>query len=727
MPPYTARGGKLHDEATIKQGHAPPYTAIGGKLHDEATMQQGYVMPRLSLLLGICLFSLLLPSPSSFAQSESSNAADSGLDAIVVTAGRREETLREVTGNITVLDSVTIERSTANDLGELMRQQGFQTYSAGAGGTSSLIYIRGIGDSSMASDATNYSTLILINGHRTANVDVSLIGLANVDRIEIIRGPAAVQYGTAALGGVINILTKRGDGPITGSLEIGTGTLLSNKEQFSLSGSNSGFDFAIGGVSSHQGDYRTGSGAIWKNTSVRRRSGLDADFGYGFQDNHRIAVHFNYNLMNDGYAPTSGMVNPNLTLRDFNIYDSYNYTATLSYVGATPDNSLSWALNYTKGRTERKAQYFADYNWPAFSTGFTAIDLEQIQAQITYDDLGLLSFTTGVDFSTHDPFSYSSWNAGPTVSSFKNYGVYALGKLRLFDNSLIVSFGGREDKFTMNSDIATHASTKFTPAFGIAYSPVDFLKIRANYAEGYSVPNSDQWLGNGDNFLPSPELKPQETETIEFGVDVAWNYIDASVTYFTTDYTNKFVEIDTGIPSPYSPYTYFRYSNIGKAKIAGFEFNFRADIGEALDGDYSLAPYVTMTWLTRRENKDPSAPFHPQHPDVLRNIPKFVFTYGVNFDYPEIHLATSINARYFGSNYAENYDTGLPWGSNIWETGGGFTVVDLSVSKRIWDFQDKGHLTLKLDVSNLLDHDYAYSLNYPMPGRAAQVGLAYDF
>jgi vitamin B12 transporter len=665
------------------------------------------------------------------------------LDTVVVTAGRRAETVREVTSNITVINSATIERSTAIELGELLRQQGFQTYSAGAGGATTTVYIRGMGSSSMGVDATNYFSLLLLNGHRTGNLDVGLINLANIDRIEIIRGPAAVQYGTTALGGVINVITKRGEGPLSGSLEVGAGSVIRHKESVSLSGAYSGFDFAFGGTFASLADYRTGAGNIWRNNSVKDKYGIDADFGYSFMDTHRIGFHVNYNVVNDGRAPGGGYPTTKDYPYKFGNNDNKNYTGVLAYEGATPDKTLSWALSYVKGRDVHDSQGFADPSDPSSTYWGPAplypeinyithnvLKLEQIQAQVTYDDLGLLSFTTGIDYSEQK--TQMGYSLTLPTTSLKNYAFYALGKVRLAGNRLIFSLGGREDKFKMSTtDVSSkHSSTKFTPAFGVAYSPFEFLKFRANYAEGYSLPNSQQWVGDGGVYLPSPDLKPQETKTIEFGADVSWNFIDGSLTYFNTDYKNKFMSFDTGIPRPAGG-TYMRFRNLEGARIAGLELDFRADLGAALNQDFSLTPYVTMTWLSKRKVKDPTVATHPDHKDLLPYTPRYMFTYGITFDYPEINLTSSLNARYFGAYVGQNFDDPILSGPPLyvfpWTMGGGFTVVDFSVSKRIWDFQDKGHLTLKVDIGNLLDYDYGYTMNYPLPGRNFYAGVVYDF
>ena len=121
----------------------------------------------------------------------------STLDTVVVTANRVQEAKREVSSNITIIDSDDIKASTATTVADLVVQQGFNVVTTG---DTSNVQIRGFGNLSMTTEYEN-TVLVLLNGRRTGNSNLAVAGLANVERVEIIRGPAAVQYGSNALGG----------------------------------------------------------------------------------------------------------------------------------------------------------------------------------------------------------------------------------------------------------------------------------------------------------------------------------------------------------------------------------------------------------------------------------------------------------------------------------------------------------------------------------------------
>jgi vitamin B12 transporter len=261
---------------------------------------------------------------------------------------------------------------------------------------------------------------------------------------------------------------------------------------------------------------------------------------------------------------------------------------------------------------------------------------------------------------------------------------------------------------------------------GIAYSPNDYIKLRANYSEGFSIPNSDQWFGDGSSYLPSPDLKPQQSKSLEFGVDASYLSFEGSLTYFISSFTNKFASLPTDILNSYGT-PYERFTNLAGAKINGLELYLSYDIGEALDQEFSLKPYLNLTLLTKRENRDETAVV-PIATRTLGYTPKLMANYGISFDYPAIKLSAAINASYFGTRYVQNWDdAGPPSWTAPWLNYGAFTVVNLSLKKSLIEFEDKGELSLKVNVDNVFDRDYAYTMTYLLPGRNFYVGLVYDY
>lgn len=660
------------------------------------------------------------------------------LDTMVVTADSTEATKREVTSNIVVFTEQEIRNSTAKDVGEFLSKKGFQTYTtSGNGAGGSALYIRGIGNSSMSNELEG-ATLILLNGHRTGTSFLNLKDLGNVERIELIRGPAAVQYGTSAIGGVVNIITKRGEEGFTTSAELGIGSYGRFDQQVALSGGKGGFDFSGALTHSRIGDYETGFGEKWRHTSVDGRTGVDLDAGYTFLENHRVGAHLNYFKLDDGQVPFSGWPDSSLYPDSFGSSDETASNTTLSYAGATKDKTLSWAADYTFGKHESRRLNYTDRNLPwstvhypvsdGWSNGDT--DLQQGQARVTYDR-ELVTLTAGFDYIRYDLDTSSDYGYGSSRTSAKStdYAGYLLGKLRLFDEKVILSAGGRYDSYKNTDKIAgiRSSDTNFAPSLGVAWLPMDILKLRANYAEGFHMPTPRQMAGDSYNYFPNADLNPEKSQSFEVGADLAWKFVDAELTYFHTDYKDKIVSRSV---RPYGEYPNTVFENLtGKAVYAGLEFGLGVDVGKAFDQEFSLRPYGNLTVMTQRKNEDHRPDFMvAQDPDTLPYVPKMTASYGLSFSHPGVDLSATLNASYIGKAYSKdwNYYSGSPTYGE-YRKFGDFTVVDLSVQKGLLDIEGKGRLELRAEVNNIFDKDYAYTMDYPMPGRNFYVGLRYTY
>ncbi|MDR1039138.1 MAG: TonB-dependent receptor plug domain-containing protein, partial [Deltaproteobacteria bacterium] len=239
-------------------------------------------------LLALTALAVLVFQPMGTAQAQdNSNGSVSSdfLGQVVVTAGRVSERLREVSTNVTIVTAEQIEQAAVNDMADVLRQQGFWIYDTGAGKT---LQIRGM--SALANLQTSSTVLILINGKRTGITEINQVPVGNIERVEIIRGPAAVQYGTAALGGVVNIITKRGSqDKFSAVLETGIGSFGLNKTTFNFTGGYQGFDFSGSARYYHRDSISVRDDIKFNHTSLQTKS-IFLESGYTFLDKHRIGV-----------------------------------------------------------------------------------------------------------------------------------------------------------------------------------------------------------------------------------------------------------------------------------------------------------------------------------------------------------------------------------------------------------------------------------------------------
>jgi vitamin B12 transporter len=622
--------------------------------------------------------------------------------------------------------------SSATDLAGLLSGHGFQLYTAGGNSTA---YIRGIG-SGLARPDYNSPILVMINGVRSGWYEMSGWALNNIERVEIIRGPAAVQYGPA-VGGVVNIITKRGDGDFALKMQLGAGSFNRFDERLAFSGAAGGLDFAVGLANSRQGgDSSVGGGGDLPHSGYDGKYSADIDAGYTFLDNHRIGFHFAFSAIDNMEAASNGypdlLIHPDL----FAIYDQYRNHTTFSYTGKTNDERFSWLAEYSFGKNKSDSigylnDYSLDTHYPEpESASIYSNNIQQLKLQTTFDNK-LFEITVGLDYLKHEYNNfYYSWYYGvyytdTNVANIDDIAGYLLAKARLFNGKLILSLGARYDSYesTFSLPNSNIKLDNFMPSFGIAYLINDYIKLRANYSEGFRIPQASEIFGDQSYTLPNLALKPEETTNIEFGADISYNYLDASLTYFITQYKNKIYSVDIG------NYIYQNFNLEKKVTYSGLEASFSFDIGKFFNKEYSLTPYIDLTLITTRRNRDrrPDA-FNPEHPSILPYVPDLMANYGIKFYHPQYNFSALLNANYIGKAYSKDFNSyiGTPYPAPFHHFGG-YTVVDLSVNKRLWDLGDRGHIYLVAELNNIFDEFYAYSMDFPMPGRNFYFGVGYEF
>jgi vitamin B12 transporter len=165
------------------------------------------------------------------------------LPKTVVTATRVQQPVAEVVADITILDRDVIERSGAGGLADLLgRVPGVSFSRNGGAAATTSVYMRG---------AESRFTAVFVDGVRidsqsTGGASWNAIPLSQIDRIEVVRGPAAAVYGSDALGGVIQIFTRKGEVGLSPSVELGVGSQGTRKLDASLSGAQGNVDYALG-------------------------------------------------------------------------------------------------------------------------------------------------------------------------------------------------------------------------------------------------------------------------------------------------------------------------------------------------------------------------------------------------------------------------------------------------------------------------------------------------
>ncbi len=168
-------------------------------------------------------------------------AAQSPLNPIVVTGTREAQPPQRVTADVVVIDAERIRASSADSVEDLLRREaGVQVSRSGGPGQNANVFIRGAGSG---------NTVVLVDGVRVGSATLGLVefeslGLAQIERIEVLRGPGSSLYGADAVGGVVQIFTRRGAGDARFAANAAIGGYRSRQGSMGISGAQSGIDYA---------------------------------------------------------------------------------------------------------------------------------------------------------------------------------------------------------------------------------------------------------------------------------------------------------------------------------------------------------------------------------------------------------------------------------------------------------------------------------------------------
>jgi vitamin B12 transporter len=215
---------------------------------------------------------------------------------------------------------------------------------------------------------------------------------------------------------------------------------------------------------------------------------------------------------------------------------------------------------------------------------------------------------------------------------------------------------------------------------------------------------------SGILYLGNPELKPEESRTIEWGLDLGYGGWDVSFSNFFTDFKNRIVTVPGAAAGTST------YDNLGEVTINGIETTASFDFGRQFGWGFRLQPYFSLVYHFKFEDEETG--------EDLFYISNALFSCGINFSGYK-GITSNLNIAYTGKQRIDDWVSGIfpaPAADK-----GGFTVVNFTIDKEILDFDKYGKFTLKGQVQNLLNHSYSYQYGYPMPGRTFFLGLRYDY
>lgn len=686
----------------------------------------------------IVLILLLFGLPQMLMAASESNVAplEFRLDQITVFGEKEAEMSRTASVNNIVVNEEIIDSTPGDNLGALLQQQGFMVLPSGNADGNTFLVVRGFRSDHLGKELDG-RVLVMIDGRRSGASDIATISLLNVERVEILRGPEMLQYSSAYSGGIVNVVTKRpkGEEAMSGMVEGGMGTDGYYKGQVAANGATSGFDYSMGYRYTESDDFHDGGGNKVKYSSTDHMNSFSGNLGYTFMDNHRIGINSYYYKVDKAHKPA--YTDQLGFYHNANYSDKENWFVNFSYDGQTPTGDWTWDASYSRGENSVESYTAAgvtNITDPPFAHYY---DTQTAQARTTYHG-GIFDISTGFQW-----FQYGvklsergGVNAGKHPSSTTtNYGTYVMGRLFLLDSSLILSSALRYDYYNVSDDgkgrvvrrQETNHNTDFdglSPSFGIAYLPLDWLKLRANYTRGFRAPSGRELVEDRQyNYWGNPGNKAEKTDTYETGFDIMADAFNFSGTLFYS-YTKNYIYQHTYYPPGFNTPDHARVQNADKQIRSGIEAQTSVDIAKLMNwDDFVVRPSFTLNYMF--SNKEKFRSYQSWTSNSMQRVPKYTLATGLYFSHIPSELKINLTAAYIG-RYNQTIGSPLYSSRKRMDTGN-YWLVNGSLEKRLFDFGEYGDLSLKAEVCNLLDEKYIGSNSYYMPGRTFYMGAIYRF
>lgn len=582
----------------------------------------------------------------------------------VVSATRSLQSVARIAENIEVVTAADIELMNAHTLADVLyRTNGMVVEFTSSFVSTGVMTVQG---------SKIFHVMLLrdgvpLNAVDNNTADAGLVPVTDIERIEIVKGPASSAWGSA-LGGVVNVITKGpGAEPFQGNASVSYGTKNSVDYRAAVSGRTGGLGY-----------YVSGTGLRTDGLT----DGFNGDSGYAsaklsYDLSARASLSFNFSY-NDG--PRGDGIDRSYDLSwDKHYREAISRLALRTAIGSTGEVNLSlWNVDRTD-----------DYFMRTLST-------EELQYQYTLD----WSRTgAGVNYAVstgpHRLVVGGDYLRGSTVShalqvdaDIDQWAVYANDTIAF--GALAIIPGIRYDEVSTTGGFVS-------PSLGATYGLSRDLLLRATAARGFSLPTPGDTISGTNvinNFEGNPDLKPETVWSYQAGVEA--NVLDAlwlKVSAFRHDLDDAFKEV----AREGGPWT---RENGGRERRQGVELGFKT------------VPYRHLTLAAGAmfmEGED------LETGEKLDEIPTQLYNISLKYD------DGSFRALLLGNHRNEVYEPVEIYQSDL----GGF-IVDLHLAKK-FALGPKSAVEVFFSVHNLFDGTQRWSVYYPSAGRWVEGGLRVAF
>jgi vitamin B12 transporter len=655
--------------------------------------QSNAAAPRRALILSSGFIVVMLSSSAALAQVATGQAANQSgaLPEILVTSPTTVPTpINDVASSITVITSQQIEDHQWRTVPDALETvPGLNVVQTGGPGGLTSVFIRG---------TKSNDVKVLIDGidvsdpsNTNDSFDFGQLLTSGIERIEILRGPQSGLYGSDAIGGVINIITKKGQGPlkVTGAIE--GGSFGTNIERFSASGSQSIFNYAFNIAHfdsastpvtplNDLGPGEQRNNDAYENWTFSTKLGADINEHLTFNYVGRYTTSNLFSTSDDQFNPITGLAFPDpvQSLQDIHEFFTRGEAVTTFFDGRLK-NYLG--INYSDTHT-------------LFDDPDAEIETNEGQ-RLKFDWRSVIAalpgetVVLGADQETETLLQNSPFTPVSNASR-DDAGGYAELQSNLYDRFFLVSNVRYDDYDTFGG----HATYRIAPAFIVPWTQT---KLKATYGTAFKAPTLSQLYVNFPGLFPffgNPDLKPEESTGYDAGFEqpLFHDRVSFGATYFHNNITNLIAANATDTTD----------INIGHAETQGVESfaEWVATDRLKLRADYTYTRAIDeatgqelLTTLTPYDKGSLTALWTPIDPLTLSGTLVAVSKWVSEFDRDNLNAAPG-------------------------EFAPGYVLVNAAATYKIDD-----HISVFARIDNLLNEHYENPLGFLRPGIGVYGGV----
>jgi len=589
--------------------------------------------------------------------------ADEPMELTIVTPARMAQSLGNTIADTTVLTEQQIRNSGAADVPTLLRTlAGMEVVQAGGLGEVSSTFMRGTNSSHV---------LVLLDGVRinsatTGTTAMEHIMLDNIERIEVVRGNVSSLYGSEAIGGVIQLFTKRGYGAPAFYASAGLGSHSTQRMSAGFSGALDATSFSV-----NVGRVKTdGVSAI--NTSIAPTANpdkdgydnvnFDAQIQHTINDNHSISAAL---FGTYGDSQYDSAFNPSTTDRN----KTLSAIQKISFASDDQYNELWHGKMKLARGTDDSRDYLNDVEDSRFKT---------INDQISWQN--------EFQITVNNRFNLAAEHLKQSVDSDTQY-TQTQRTVKSLLGGYVGNYGAQQLQFNLRQDRYSEFGTANTGLLGYGLSFENDWRVTASISNAFKAPTfNDLYYPLTFGYQGNPNLQPERSQNKEAGFHYAANGQRVDAVYFD-DRISDLIACNPGCTT---------VVNIDRARIYGLELVYAGKFG-----DTQLSS--NATWQ------------NPRNSDTGQVLQKRAKKYG---SIAASHSFGAWNAgadlKYSGARPDYDYSSApvsLP----------GYMLINLSAGYKI-----EKNLDLSMRLDNLFDREYFEAYSYNTLGRTLFLGLKYQ-